>query len=211
MGHVSFAAPRRRDIRFGTDDEIVADAEGRWEYRTNLDKGETEFKFYLADAKEQKVSLKVIYAPKASSASEVTPLPTNVTQTASPPAHTATAAPTPTSPPERTATAAPTASPPPVTIPGLTAVDVTKSFEDIGFTCTGPTRLQTMISWSCSLTDQGGALEYRVDMLGESPTRIRSVNGTVLDYTASPSEGNALPFLQFLATLPYDGAKPEQA
>lgn len=103
-----------------------------------------------------------------------------------------------------------TASPAPEVIAGLALVDITKNLEPRGFRCEGPRQLQTMASWTCSGT-QGADVEFRVDVIGASPTRVRSVNATVTQYQAQPSDATAANFLGFIATLPYTDAEPQRA
>lgn len=54
----------RRDSRGGKkDDKFIADADGKWEYKTKLGEGENTFNFFLQDAKDVKAKLTVKYAP----------------------------------------------------------------------------------------------------------------------------------------------------
>lgn len=51
-----------RDISFGFDDEVFADATGRWEIRVELDQGANELTFRLGDDDTTSVQLTVTYA-----------------------------------------------------------------------------------------------------------------------------------------------------
>ncbi len=80
-----------------------------------------------------------------------------------------------------------------------------------GLTCTGPASLADGISYTCTGTNGAGTIEWRVDMIGSSPTVIRSVDATVLWYGSGDGDAAFDDFLGYIATLPYDGAQPEAA
>ena len=104
--------------------------------------------------------------------------------------------------------AAPVAEAPAVVAPSvplladITSGFVTSQMEGQGMTCEGPTRQATRVAWRC--TGSEGLATHVVEMLGQSPTRVEYVTGTILQGTA----GQAAQFLAFVASLPYDGADP---
>jgi len=114
--------------------------------------------------------------------------------------------------PASTGTAAATtpASSAPEFITGLTAADVKLNLERRGFHCDGPVALATLQSWTCK-SSQGTDIEFVVEVQGKDSTRIRSVDATVLQYNAQPSDAIAAEFLGFIATLPYENAEPARA
>ncbi len=59
--------------------------------------------------------------------------------------------------------------------------------------------------------NQGTDIEFVVEVQGTDPTRIRTVDATVLQYQAQPTDAIAAEFLGFIATLPYDNADPARA
>ncbi len=61
-------------------------------------------------------------------------------------------------------------------IPGLTAADVKLNLQQRGLTCTGRSTLADGISYTCTGTNGAGTIEWRVDIIGSSPTAIRSVD-----------------------------------
>jgi len=93
-------------------------------------------------------------------------------------------------------------------IPGLAAVDVYGNLEDRDFDCSGPKRLRTRLTWTCEL--DAGPAEYIVDVWGKSPTQIELVEGNAFVYSGNVDR-LAKPFLGFLATIPYRGARPAAA
>jgi hypothetical protein len=63
--------------------------------------------------------------------------------------------------------------------------------------------------WSCALAGADG-VDYRVEFLGESDTRIEYVNASVTQRGAA-AEGPLVHFLGLIASSRYDGADPRQA
>ena len=94
------------------------------------------------------------------------------------------------------------------TIPGLVAVDVHGNFSDKGFECDGMKIIGDDNLWNCEEKDQSHS--YQVEVFGTSPTQIKSVRYTSLDFSGSPDEV-ARQFLAYGASLQYDGADPAAA
>ena len=95
------------------------------------------------------------------------------------------------------------------TIPGLAAADVTLNLEQKDFSCSGPTKLQTKIAYACEWSD--GVMDMVVDVYGLSPTKITLVEATATDIGPEVRHDEITDFLAYVATLPYEGAQPEQA
>lgn len=53
----------RRDVRFGSDDEILAGADGHWEYTAKLEEGKNELEFFLQDNDDVRVQITITYDP----------------------------------------------------------------------------------------------------------------------------------------------------
>ena len=93
-------------------------------------------------------------------------------------------------------------------LPGLTSGVLRVNLEQRGLTCSGPRAERTTASWLCEGQD-GANVSYRVEFLG-APTRIEYVTATVLQVGDEPDDRLAATFLGFVATVPYDGAEPDQ-
>lgn len=94
-----------------------------------------------------------------------------------------------------------------VLIPGVQPVDVHGSLEKQGFNVkfsgTEPSLL-----WECRSEEPG--ITYVAEVYGRAVEKLSYVRATVItDGITDASLG--LPFLGFVASLPYDGADPEQA
>lgn len=92
-------------------------------------------------------------------------------------------------------------------IKGLAAVDVHGNLTPKGFT------LEKKFSavqneWKVSLKAAG--LIYNVGIFGADPMEITAVTATI-SRPADDVAAHAADFLQYLASLPYDGAKPQSA
>lgn len=92
-------------------------------------------------------------------------------------------------------------------IEGLTAVDVYGNFENIGFAI--DKRLSGNIKeWICTLDDNG--ISYRVVVLGDSPSRIISVEGIAILNNSSIDISGSKQFFKYLSTIPYANSNPEK-
>ncbi len=127
-------------------------------------------------------------------------------------APTGTAAPADTSQPPETAAATPGPGETAVSqagLPGLQPADVNRFLAQRELACGDVEKMDPFYSWSCSRV-VGYETEFRVDCLSWSPAGVDFLNATILQYVG-PDDEAAASFLGFIATLPYDGAQPEQA
>ncbi len=95
-------------------------------------------------------------------------------------------------------------------IPGLNPADITVNLEDRGHTCSAPEFGETYYYRTCE-DHTLDLVWYDVAIWGRELFTVDYVSATVLQFTTSPSDELALPFLGYMATLPYDGAAPEAA
>lgn len=93
-------------------------------------------------------------------------------------------------------------------LPGLLAADVTVNLEQRGFECTSADKGVNYYYWSC--TDSNELYDVTVELYGRTLSTLDYVNAVVLQFGA-PMDELALPFLGYIATVPYDGAEPERA
>lgn len=129
------------------------------------------------------------------------------TNTPVPPTPTATSRPTE-APPTPVPTARNTEPPATGLIPGLTPADVTLNMEERNFDCTNAERGQLYYTWVC--TRENTAYTLRVDVYARVLATVDYVSATAIQY-GTPDDDFAASFLGFVATLPYDGAEPENA
>jgi hypothetical protein len=95
-------------------------------------------------------------------------------------------------------------------IPGLTAADVHLNFSKRGFKYDGMTTGATgKEHWMCK--DATPQYSFEVEATGTQVNRIELVNATALNLSVADTDALCGPFLQFVATLPYDGADPDRA
>lgn len=99
-------------------------------------------------------------------------------------------------------------------LPGLTVPIVQAPLVERGWRCTGPSRgpVQrdaqgpTLAEWTCRVA--GDSLEFTVTQTGQDERHLRYVTGQVMRSGNGPRNAPEVmrQFLEFLATLPYDGA-----
>lgn len=119
----------------------------------------------------------------------------------------------PTNTPTLTATPRPTATPKPTEdtlhwIPGLNSTDIKLNLEQrFGMTCGGPERavIGSGYYWWCEKSI--GLKRFDAMWSGESPWELDLLEASTLGVDAS----TAVTYLQFVATMPYDDAEPQQA
>lgn len=97
------------------------------------------------------------------------------------------------------------------TIPGFHSVDLTLNLEDRGFECDDmDIREDGSLYWYCEQSNP----EYLLytEMNGLSSDKIQTVEAWVLDYTGTGDviDEEGKDFLGFVATMPYDDAKPAE-
>jgi hypothetical protein len=93
------------------------------------------------------------------------------------------------------------------TIPGLTAVDVHGSMEKIGFQ-TEKNIGANISTWRSKMSDETG--DYEVVVTGNGPQKLVSVDGRY-STLSNPNMVSATQFMQYVSTVPYQGANPEAA
>lgn len=95
---------------------------------------------------------------------------------------------------------------PPV-IPGMESGILRTGLERRGLSCVGPQQFEQWVTWECSGTED--AARYVLVMRGLNASRILSVDATVLQ--SGPDDAVTAEFLGYVATIPYEGARPEEA
>lgn len=152
--------------------------------------------------------------PTATPTPTLTATPT-VTPTAtltSMPSRTPTRTPIPTRTPVPTNTPVPRPTLP-VTIPGLSAWDVTGNMRQRGFTCGAVWYGATgLMNWDCESSTGTGLLAstLKVHVTAEDVDRLQSIDAVAMQL-ASPDDKLAGDFLGFVATMPYRGSEPTRA
>jgi hypothetical protein len=97
------------------------------------------------------------------------------------------------------------------TLPGVVATDVTQGLQGQGFTCQGPITFLDGVEFSCTGPADGEARQT-VDIIGMSPTDVRSVNGSFIwSGAADGFDAAANAFMSGVAALQYTGADPSAA
>ncbi len=91
-----------------------------------------------------------------------------------------------------------------ILIPGISAVDVYGNLKDIGFVCDWPTSYGGEVFWVCE--DNTTEYSYIVEIVGETPSKITSIQATVLNYSSKSTKIIAKDFLWYVASVKYDGS-----
>ena len=94
-------------------------------------------------------------------------------------------------------------------IPGLFAVDVYGIFTNKGFTLTEHSSVEQQELWT--VRQKTKEYLFEVGILGTSASNITSVEATALNFSAMDTGEIVKNFFGYVATLPYDGAKPSEA
>jgi hypothetical protein len=92
---------------------------------------------------------------------------------------------------------------------GLSPVDVTVNLEQRGFTCTSVDKGVVYYERTCKREEPSIYLFYVV-VSGREPFIVDFIETSVLQFT-NPDVKIASPLMGFMATMPYDGATPEDA
>lgn len=95
------------------------------------------------------------------------------------------------------------------TIPGLTAADIKLNLKDKGFACSGPDSLVDLVEWVCE--DKTNSYQYTVEIVGESAFKIYVVTATAVNFTGQGVTDQDIQFLAYIASMPYEGAQPQEA
>jgi hypothetical protein len=90
-------------------------------------------------------------------------------------------------------------------IPGLYPVDVYGNLTDKGFESTDATE------GVYSYEDRNARRQYQVEIFADTPNEVNAVDAMSQRYTPGDPDQTARRFLGFVASLPYEGAKPKQA
>lgn len=91
------------------------------------------------------------------------------------------------------------------TIPGISAVDVYDNLKNIGFSCSGPdVGSDRLASWECK--EETSEHMYLVEILGEGPSEILTVQATALNYSSKSTDIVAKDFFGYVASVPYDNS-----
>jgi hypothetical protein len=94
-------------------------------------------------------------------------------------------------------------------LPGLSAVNVTVNLEGQEFTCTAVRKVGDHYERTCLKGLRSESL-FQVVIFGREPFVVDLIETSVLQ-AKEPDNNVAAPLLRFMASLPYDGAIPEDA
>jgi len=90
-------------------------------------------------------------------------------------------------------------------LPGISAVDVYGNLEDIGFSCVGPiVGSDGLVYWECK--EETSEHMYFVEILGESSSKILTVQATALNYGNASTVVVAQDFFGYVASVPYENS-----
>jgi hypothetical protein len=105
----------------------------------------------------------------------------------------------------------PELEPAPRNIPGLTPQDVYLNLEDRGFKCSEPELMgsDNEVRWTCEKQEPQG--EYSVEINSKDANSVRFVEARVSSNEPTRADALARDFLGYVATIPYEGAQPEEA
>ena len=169
------------DILLQRDDDAIIDASGGWAMPITLREGANVLTFRLGEDETTNIVAHVTYERATAPGPAATPAPTID--------------------PDSIAAL-------PV-LPGLEAADLKLNLEDKGYDCTGPEPYGDGVSYTCQV-DRTDRL-IRVDWFGLKPSDVRSIEGSVVWYGQGSAEQLFDAHLGYLATTPYDGARPKAA
>jgi len=94
-------------------------------------------------------------------------------------------------------------------LPGLSAVNITVNLEGQEFTCTAVKKVGSHYERTCLKGLRSESL-FQVVIFGREPFLVDYIETSILQ-AKEPDNNIAAPLLGFMATLPYDGAIPEDA
>jgi hypothetical protein len=105
----------------------------------------------------------------------------------------------------------PEPEPAPRNIPGLAPQDVYLNLEDRGFKCSEPELMgpDNEVRWTCEKQVAQG--EYLVEINSSDANSVRLVKAWVISRDSGRADPLAQDFLGYVATVPYEGAQPEEA
>ena len=101
--------------------------------------------------------------------------------------------------------------PAPRNIPGLTPQDVYLNLENRGFKCSEPELMGpgNEVRWTCEKQKTHG--EYSVEINSSDANSVRLIEAWVISNEPARADALAQDFLGYVAGVPYEGAKPEEA
>ena len=91
---------------------------------------------------------------------------------------------------------------------GLSGPTLIRDVEQRGLTCQEPMKETTRMRWTCALAGADG-ITYRVELLGESDSRIEYVTAMVTQ-SGTPRDEPLIQFLGLIASSNYEGAEPKR-
>jgi hypothetical protein len=96
-------------------------------------------------------------------------------------------------------------------IPGLTPQDVYLNLENRGFKCSEPELMgpDNEVRWTCEKQEANG--EYLVEINSSDANSVRLVEAWVISDDPARADALAQDFLGYVATVPSEGAQPEEA
>ena len=124
------------------------------------------------------------------------------------PIPTSTATPTATEAPSQN-TPVPTVKPEVGIVPGIQAADITVNLEQQQFDCTNVQGSSGYYSWTCTKEELSYELGAEVD--ATTLLTVDCIEAWVVVSFGEPDDALSVDYLGFIATVPYDGARPSQA
>ncbi|CAN5820491.1 hypothetical protein BH23CHL2_BH23CHL2_24240 [soil metagenome] len=94
-------------------------------------------------------------------------------------------------------------------IPGFRVRRLAGKLQYLGFEWKPPMQGATMLYWSGGW--KSAIADYEVSITGADADHIRSANAIFFNYSHEPTASQATDFLGFIATIPYENARPDQA
>ena len=92
---------------------------------------------------------------------------------------------------------------------GLSPVNITLNLEKQNFTCTAVKKVTAYYERTCTKGTSSTYL-FQVLISGRESFIVDFIETSVLQYS-DPDSKNAIPILGFMASLPYEGASPDEA
>jgi hypothetical protein len=92
---------------------------------------------------------------------------------------------------------------------GLSPVNITLNLEQQNFTCTAVKKVTTHYERTCTKGTPSTYL-FQVVISGRESFLVDFIETSVVQYS-NPDSKTAIPILGFMATMPYEGATPEEA
>jgi hypothetical protein len=105
----------------------------------------------------------------------------------------------------------PEPGPAPRNIPGLTPQEVYLNLENRDFKCSEPELMgpDNQVRWTCEKKEANS--EYLVEIDSSDANSVRLIEAWVISNEPARADALAQDFLGYVATVPYEGAQPEEA